>query len=141
MEMKNCETNVWSFLKELPTDFTYGVAPATSEQLKVFKKNANRYGVKESVINELTSLYKVANKLDFEVILGFHSCDDEIIFEWWNEGVLWLGQRDFNTLRWVNDKFCLGDAGDYSYSDKNEYDSLEGLVRGCIKEIEDLDNA
>jgi hypothetical protein len=138
--MEKDETNIWNFLKELPADFTYGVTPATSEQLKVFKENANRHGVKEGVIKELMGLYKIANKLDFEVILGFHSCDDEILFEWWNEGVLWLGQRDFNTLRWVNDKFCLGDAGDYSYSKKNEYDTLEELVKGCIEEIKDLNN-
>lgn len=136
--MKNYNQNKWSFLKELPTDFTYGLQPATSDQIIIFENNAKRLGVKESVISELIDLYRVANKLDFEVILGFHSCDDQIIFEWWSEGVLWLGQRDFNTLRWVNDKFCLGDAGDYSYSKDNEYDTLEGLVRGCIKEIEDL---
>lgn len=134
----NTNKNIWRFLEELPADMTYGVLPATSNQLEIFKSNAKGHGVKNSVIEELSSLYQLANKLDFEVILGFHSCDDEIIFEWWNEGVLWLGQRDFNTLRWVNDKYCLGDAGDYSYSEENEYDTLEGLVRGCIKEIEDL---
>lgn len=132
--------NIWSFLRELPRDMTYAVLPATNIQLEIFRTNAKRYGVKDSVIEELLSLYQVANKLDFEVILGFHSCDDEIIFEWWNEGVLWLGQRDFNTIRWVNDKYCLGDAGDYSYSKKNEYETLEELVRGCIKEIEDLND-
>jgi len=136
----NINKNIWSFLDELPGDMTYGVLPATNIQLEVFRTNAKRYGVKDSVIEELLSLYQVANKLDFEVILGFHSCDDEIIFEWWNEGVLWLGQRDFNTIRWVNDKYCLGDAGDYSYSKKNEYDTLEELVRGCIEEIEDLND-
>ena len=136
--MKKYNQNIWSFINELPSDFTYGVVPATSTQLEVFQKNAKRHGVKESVINELLGFYQVVNNLDFEVILGFHSCDDEIIFEWWSEGVLWLGQRDFNTLRWVNDKFCLGDAGDYSYSKDDEYDTLEGLVRGCIREIEDL---
>jgi len=137
---KNNNQDIWSFLKELPTDFTYDVLPATIKQIEVFENNANRFGVKESVINELTSFYRVANNLEFESILGFHSCDDEIIFEWWNEGVLWLGQRDFNTLRWVNEKFCLGDAGDYSYAKKNEYETLKGLVIGCIKEIEELYN-
>lgn len=137
--MMDRQENTWSFLNELPADFSCGVKPATVNQLAQFKNNAHRHRVKEKVQEELISLYKVANNLEFEVILAFHSCDDAILFEWWNEGVLWLGQRDFNTLRWVNNKFCLGDGGDYSYSKAHEYDSLEELVRGCIKEIKDLD--
>ena len=61
----NINKNVWSFLEELPGDMTYGVQPATNIQLEVFKTNAKRYGVKDSVIKELLSLYQVANKLVF----------------------------------------------------------------------------
>lgn len=132
--------NTWTFLNDLPKDFTYGVKPATDEQIEIFKKKSIQLGVNENVIKELISLYRVANPLDFEIIMSFHPCEDEIIFEWWEDGVLWLGQRDFNTLRWVDGKFCLGDAGNYSYSKENEYDTLVNLVQGCIKEIRELDD-
>ena len=71
----------------------------------------------------------------YEVILGFYSCTDYAIFEWCEDEKLWLGQRGFNTLRWVDGKCCLSYAGSIRYSEKNEYDTLIDLIKGCISEI------
>ncbi|WP_299008700.1 hypothetical protein [uncultured Tenacibaculum sp.] len=84
------------------------------------------------------NLYIAANNFKYEVILGFHSCTDDIIFEWWEDSELWLGQNDCNTLRWVNGKFCLGDASNISYTKNYEYPSLLALIKGCIDEINEL---
>jgi len=84
-------------------------------------------------------LYHVANGFCYEIILAFHTCDDDIIYEWWEEKELWLGQRDFYTLSWVNGKFCLGDASNISFSEKYEYDTLLELIAGCIADIEEAD--
>ena len=138
--MQNQKVIIENILNKIPEQQTYGIKPATNEQIQVFIQRAKTNGVKEEIIEELVNLYRVANEFTSEVILAFHSCDSEIIFEWWEQGVLWLGQRDFNTIRWVNNKYYLGDAGNYSYSEKNEYDTLEDLLKGCIKEIKELEN-
>lgn len=73
-------------------------------------------------------------------MLSFHSCVDETIFEWWNEKELYLGQRDFYTLRWANNKFCLGDVSTISFSEEHEHNTLIGLIEGCLKEIKAADD-
>lgn len=116
------------------------ITPGSPENIQYFKTNAKRKGVDEDVIEQLTDLYSVADNFTAEVIMGFHPCTDEIIFEWWNDKELWIGQRDFNTLRWANGKFCLGDASTISYSKEYEYRTLIELIKGCITEINELGN-
>lgn len=113
--------------------------PASYEKIEKFKINAQQKGVSDEVINQLADLYLVSDNFMVEVIMGFHPCNDELLFEWWDEKELWIGQRDFNTLRWANGKFCLGNASSISYSEKDEYDTLTQLIEGCIKEIKKLD--
>ena len=119
----------------------YEIRPATPEEITVFNKNATQHQVEQQVIDQLVDLYEVANEYNYEIVLAFHNCTDIIIFEWWNddEKQLWLGQRDFNTLRWANGKFCLGDASNISYSDDYEFETLIELLEGCIKYIEEVD--
>lgn len=119
----------------------FGKNPASKQQIEIFKERAKSNGVKESVINQLCDLYELEDSYLFDILIGFHSCTDEIIFEWWEYQELWIGQRDFNTIRWVNDKFCLGDAASISYSPNYEYDTLIGLIEGCIKEIREIENS
>lgn len=136
--MQNQRAIIEDILKQIPEEETYGIKPATDDQIQLFIQKAKQKGVKKEVIEELVNLYTVANEFTCENILAFHSCDNEIIYEWWEENVLWLGQRDFNTIRWMNDKYCLGSAGNYSNSEKDEYDTLEDLLKGCIKEMKEL---
>lgn len=126
-------------MRSLPAENTEGIVPATNEQIETFREKCQEFGVDSIVVEQLVDFYSIANNFMYEVVFGFHSCTDELIFEWWEDGELWLGQRDFNTLRWADGKFCLGDAGSISYSQENEYDSLVDLIKGCIKEINELD--
>jgi len=138
-KMNERQLEILRLLKSLPEEESDGIFPATKENIESFKKMAQAQGVHFEVIDELTDLYTVADSYAFNVILGFYSFVDDVIYEWWNDNILWIGQRDFNTLRWANGKYCLGDAGSISYSKENEYDTLVDLIKGCIKEINDLE--
>jgi hypothetical protein len=122
------------------SDGEYKIQPATNEQIQHFKTKAIERQVGQEVIAQLVELYEIADNFYCEIVLGFHSCADDMIFEWWDEKELWLGQRDFNTIRWTTGKFCLGDAASISYSADYEHDILVGLIECCIREIENADN-
>jgi len=133
------QNKIQNLLKSLVNSDDYEINAATPEEIAGFNKNANQYQVEQHVIDQLVDLYGVANQYNYEIVLAFHNCTDIIIFEWWNndEQELWLGQRDSDTLRWANGKFCLGDASNISYSDAYEFDTLIELIEGCIKDIEE----
>lgn len=118
----------------------YPIKPATREQIDLFTNRATENKVEASVIKQLADFYSVADSFDYEIIIGFHSCEDLIIFEWWNDRELWLGQKDFNTLRWADGKFCLGDASNISFSDEYRFDTLIELIERCIKDINEANN-
>ena len=66
--------------------------------------------------------------------LEIHRCADPIIFEWWDQQELWLGQRDNNILRWSSpkDRFCIGDASNVSFSPEHEYSTFAEALRGLV---------
>jgi hypothetical protein len=134
------QEKILSLLSRFSDGECYKIQPATKAQIQHFKTKAIERQVGHEVIDQLVELYEIADNFYCEIVLGFHSCTDDTIFEWWNENELWLGQRDFNTLRWANGKFCLGDAGSISYSVDCECDTLVGLIECCIKEIENAEN-
>jgi hypothetical protein len=136
---KNQE-QILNHLSKLSDGQYYKIAPATPDKIEIFRKRATEKGIDKQVIAELIDLYEIADNFYCEIVIGFHSCTDEMIFEWWSEKELWLGQRDFNTLRWTNGKFCLGDASSISYSDDCESDNLVGLLECCMREIENANN-
>ena len=96
--------------------------------LDVFRVKAIEAGVPADVISQLVEFYEVTNGVDCIDGFHFHSCDDEILFEWWDDKELWLAQRDMDTLRWVNGKFMLGDAGNISYGEAYEFATLTELM-------------
>ncbi|MEJ7643719.1 MAG: hypothetical protein WKF87_03935 [Chryseolinea sp.] len=138
--MNNNQEQVLSRLSKLSDGQYYKIEPATADKVTIFRKRATEKGVDKYVIDELIDLYQVADNFYYEIVMGFHSCTDEMTFEWWNEKELWLGQRDFNTLRWANGKFCLGDASSISFSTDYESDNLVGLLECCMREIENANN-
>lgn len=114
----------------------FQLKPATHDQIEIFKNRAFERKVDSTVIEQLVDLYKVADFFYYEIVLGFHSCTDLDIFEWWDDKELWIGQRDFYTIRWANNKFCLGEPSTISFSEEYEFDTLIQLIEGCIeKEI------
>lgn len=137
--MNSDQLKIKSLLTKLVYGSDYEIKPATKEQIEIFTKRALDHGVERKIINQLVDFYEVANHFYYEIIIGFHPCDDATIFEWWDEKELWLGQKDFYTLRWANGKFCLGDAGDISFSEEYECDTLIELIEVCIKEINEVD--
>ncbi|MEP6262827.1 MAG: hypothetical protein ABJ092_14720 [Gillisia sp.] len=138
--MNKNQENILKLLSKLSDGQYYKIEPAGPEKIKIFKEKSTAKGVDAKVIDQLVDLYEVADGFYSDIVIGFHGCTEDILFEWWDEKELWLGQRDFNTLRWANGKFCLGDASSISYSDDYESDSLIGLIEICMKEIENADN-
>ena len=133
--MTSDQQKIKSLLTNLIDGGDYQIKPATNQQIDTFTKRAIDNGVDTKVIKQLVDLYEVADFFYYEIIIGFHHCDDLTIFEWWGDKELWLGQRDFNTLRWTNGKFCLGEASTISFSDEYQFDTLIELIEGCIKDI------
>ena len=137
--MNSNQNEIRDLLKSIEDEYSDDLIPASIENIELFKIKAEANGVNTSVIEQLVDLYTVADNYMAQMILGFHSCNDAVLYEWWAEKELWLGQLDFNTIRWANDKFCLGDASTISYSKNNEYDTLVDLIKGCVEEIKELD--
>jgi hypothetical protein len=108
--------------------------PAEQSAVDGFAENARKKGIPEKVIGQLTEFYKIADNMWVEGA-HMHPCDDLILFEWWDgedheHEELWLGGCDFNIFRWSKekDKFCMGDAGDASYDEDHEFDTLAELL-------------
>jgi hypothetical protein len=110
--------------------------PATKQELDNFTEVATQKGVPQSVISQLVNFYTVTNGIEGIDGFSFFACDDEILFEWWDNTELWLGQRDDDILRWANGKFCLGDASKVSYDTEYEHDTLHQLLKFSIDDWE-----
>ena len=109
--------------------------PATKTMLDQFQAQAVNAGVPAAVIEELLVFYQISNGVPCLDGFDFHACNDEIVFEWWDDGQeLWLGQRDFYTLRWAANQYCLGDAANISFSAADRYDTLAELLNAALRQ-------
>ncbi|KKX46437.1 hypothetical protein L950_0231970 [Sphingobacterium sp. IITKGP-BTPF85] len=134
--MTQNQLQILKLLEELPDSSDFELVPATSLQITVFKERAFTKKVPENVISQLIELYEVSDGYVNHMVIGFFNCDDETVFEWWDDyQELWIGQRDFNTLRWADGKFCLGDASSISYDESYESPTLVGLIEICRNEM------
>ena len=102
--------------------------PASEKQISEFKKVTLEKGVPEKVTLELIKFYETTNGIPCLDSLSIHKINDLIIFEWWDDNELWLGQRDFYTIRWKDNKYHLGDASNLNYGEEYISDSLIGLL-------------
>ncbi|MEJ2869154.1 hypothetical protein WCD74_15375 [Actinomycetospora sp. OC33-EN08] len=106
--------------------------PAPEADRAVFAERAHAAGVPGPVVDELLALYAVHDGLTDETGLGFHPCADAVIFEWWPDGGLWLGQRHLHTVRWTpTHGFSTGDASDVSFGPGDEFASLLELLEAA----------
>jgi hypothetical protein len=127
---------ITSILSALPNAAAYPLVPATPEQIAELEHQALSHGLPEAITSELVAFFTLANAYQHEFVLHFHSCDDIIIFEWWNtHRELWLSQSDFYTIRWKDRKFCLGDAANVSFSPDEAFPTLPDLLRHCAQII------
>ncbi len=119
----------------------YSIRPASTLALATFELRASNQGVPPEVLQQLLDLYQVANAFSYEDCLGFFSCEDELIFEWWPRKELWLSLSHCDVIRWSAGKFCVGDASNVSYSSTDEYETLIDLLIGCSKYIKEMEAA
>ena len=121
---------------EIKEDFE----PSIKSQIETFIKNAQKRQIPQSVTDELICLYKIADSYEAIALIRFHNCDDEILWEWWDDSKeIWLSQRDDTTIRWTNDKFCLGDPSNVSFSSEYEFNSLKELLEYCYTEMKEYE--
>lgn len=119
-------------LKPLFDIYHVPMNPADQSKLKLFESRASERSVPPIITAQLLQFYSVVNGVPCLDSLHIHPCHDSIIFEWWDQRELWLGQRDCNALWWSSSKkcFCLGDAGNMSFSKTDEFSTFyEALVQ------------
>ncbi|AMR28746.1 hypothetical protein A0257_17675 [Hymenobacter psoromatis] len=119
----------------------YLIQPASELALATFEQQAIAQGVPPEVTQQLADFYQVANAFSYEFCLGFFSCDDVVLFEWWPQKELWLSLSHMDVIRWSAGKFCVGDASNVSYSPADEYDTLLDLLIGCGRYIKETEAA
>lgn len=109
--------------------YEYSCRPATEKQLLVFLENCKTHNVPAEIVDELAEYYKLNNNF-FE----YFECDDSTIFEWYEQGCLWLGQRDLWTFRCLVDehKYAIGDAGDDSFGEDYKFDTIEEMLQAFL---------
>lgn len=112
-------------------DHCFRVEPASEEALKSFEENCLKYGIEDRICAELLDFYRQSNSL-----FNFFSCDDETIFEWWQDSKeLWLGNLDMDTFRYSAErrKYGIGAASNFSYGKEYEFDTLEDMIEAYVK--------
>ena len=81
-------------------DHCFDIKPASEEEYKTFAKRCHQYGAEGSLVSELRNFYRQTKSL-----FGYVTCDDEIIFEWWQDSKeLWLGNLHMDTFRYSAEK-------------------------------------
>ncbi|WP_157572382.1 hypothetical protein [Nevskia soli] len=117
-----------TLLAPLFASYKKPMIPASDAALRKFKVMAAERNVPADVVEQLTDFYSVVDGVPGLDSLSIHKCADIIVFEWWSDGELWLGQRDFYILRWHKNKYCVGSAGTISFSPAHEFHTLaEGV--------------
>jgi hypothetical protein len=141
LAMKNSVDPV-ALLKPLFDEYALAIKPASESSLEVFKTRAKERMVPQDVVKQLIEFYSLVDGVPCLDSLDVHRCDDLVIFESWNEQELWLGQRDFYTLRWssTRNRFCIGDAGNVSFSASDEYSTFVEALRRLVHLYDTLVN-
>jgi len=120
-------------LKPLFDDYDKKFEPASEKQVFDFSEKCKQRNVPVLVCEQLIEFYSVTKGGFCLDGFSFHRIDDEILFEWWKDNELWLGGCNDDVLRWTNNKFCLGDASNVSFSDEYEFDTLTELLEFAIE--------
>ena len=109
--------------------YTCKYQPATEKQLRVFLANCQAHNVPGEIVNELAEYYKLNNNF-----FNYFTCDDPDIFEWYEDGCLWLGQRDLWTFRCLvsKHKYAIGDASNDSFGEDYEFDTIEKMLHAFL---------
>ncbi len=123
-------------LRPLFIDYDKEMAPASEGLIAEFCRQVQQRNIPEPAVEQLTGFYRVTNGVPCLNGFDFHRCDDDILYEWWDtDGHLWLGSFNDDVLRLADGKFCLGDAGNISYSDNDEFTTLRELIERVVGEM------
>lgn len=126
------QRRIKKLLEPLFLDYGETMVFADEAMLEAFRDKTIKRGIPSNVINQLAEFYRLTNGVPCLDGFDFHRCDDEIIFEWWEDGELWLGQRDMDILRWANGVFSCGDASNTSYGKEYEFSTLVELLEAAF---------
>ena len=132
--MSNYKENLVKLIKPIFDIYDKEIIPASENQLKDFKELALEKGLPEKTILEFIEFYQVTNGIPCLDSLEIHKINDIILFEWWEYEEIWIGQRDFETLRWKDDKYHLGDTSNLNHGIEYVSDSLIGILQIGINE-------
>jgi len=134
--MKNT-IDIVGLLKPLFDSCEVAMKPASESSLSLFRARCNEHNVPNDVVRQLSDFYAIADGVPCLNSLDIHRCADSILFEWWDQQELWLGQQDFYILRWssANGRFCIGDAGNVSFSSSDEYRTFADALSQMVKQM------
>jgi len=121
-------------LKPLFDDYDEKFEPASEKQVFDFSEKCKQRNVPVSVCEQLIEFYSVTKGGFCLNGFSFHGIDDEILFEWWKDSELWLGDCNDDVLRWHEGCFCIGDASNIYYSDDYKFQTLIELLQKCFQE-------
>jgi hypothetical protein len=135
--------DVVALLKPLFDRSKVAMKPASKSSLNLFRTRAEERKVPDDVVTQLAEFYSNVDGVPCLNSLDIHRCADLILFEWWDQEELWLGQRDFYTLRWSSSKkrFCIGDDGNVSFSKSHEYRTFAEALRHMVKLYDSQESA
>jgi hypothetical protein len=119
-------------LSQLFADYDAKMTPASAAELKVFRDRAKERDVPVEAVKELSRFYQLSNGVPCLDSLDIHRCEDILLFEWWEDGELWLGGRDMNVFRWTGGKYCIGDAANASYGSDSDFQTLVDLIEADL---------
>ena len=121
------ETNrIQALFDKYRDNYKLSCKPATEKELQEFRKNCIAYGIPTEIMNQLVEYYKLNNNF-----FGYFECDNILIFEWCDQGCLWLGQSDMWTFRCLlkKHKYAIGDASEDSFGEDYEFNTIEEMLQ------------
>jgi hypothetical protein len=126
--------DIVALLQPLFAAYDVALTPASESSLRMFRARAAEHAAPDAVVAQLTDFYSVVDGVPCLDSLDIFRCDDPIIFEWWGQRELWLGQRDDATLRWslARGAFCIGDASNVSFSADDEHPTFAVALRHLL---------
>lgn len=130
----NQNIEILNLVKPLFDEFKYKITPSKKEDIDLFRLKIIEHKIPEKILHELLDFYKISNGIPC-LDIDFHDCLNKNLYEFWEtEKSLWLGSRDSDIFRWVNNKYCIGTVTEYSYSQEHEFETLYDLLNKAINE-------
>ncbi|MCL2032698.1 MAG: hypothetical protein FWH45_00220 [Methanomassiliicoccaceae archaeon] len=126
------QKRIRDLLEPLFMEYGKEIRPADKTAIDILKRRTAERNIPAEVTEQLVEFYMITNGVPCLDSFELHACDDEMIFEWWEYGELWIARRDMDVLRWAGGIFCLGDASNVSFGAEYEFGSLAELLEAAF---------